>query len=84
MSAGGRSPATRSPLGRDRTLRGGQRSIGDRSQRRTPVLLVECVRVGSRRQAPKRKDHVSILWIIIIVILVLAVLGYFGRGRFSR
>jgi len=24
----------------------------------------------------------SILWIIIIVILVLALLGYFGRGRF--
>jgi hypothetical protein len=27
---------------------------------------------------------VSILWIILIVILVLAVLGYFSRGRFSR
>jgi flagellar basal body-associated protein FliL len=25
---------------------------------------------------------VSLLWIIIIVLLVLAVLGYFGRGRF--
>ena len=25
----------------------------------------------------------SILWIIIIVVLVLVVLGYFGRGRFS-
>jgi len=25
---------------------------------------------------------VSILWIIIIVVLVLAVLGFFGRGRF--
>jgi hypothetical protein len=24
------------------------------------------------------------LWIVIIVIVVLAVLGYFGRGRFSR
>jgi len=24
----------------------------------------------------------SILWIIIIVVLVLALLGYFGRGRF--
>ena len=32
----------------------------------------------------ERGDHVSILWIIIIVIVVLAVLGYFGRGRFSR
>jgi len=25
---------------------------------------------------------VSILWIILIVILVLALLGFFGRGRF--
>jgi len=24
----------------------------------------------------------SLLWIIIIVIIVLALLGYFGRGRF--
>jgi len=24
----------------------------------------------------------SILWIVIIVVLVLAVLGFFGRGRF--
>lgn len=28
--------------------------------------------------------HVSILWIIIIVIIVLAILGFFGRGRFTR
>jgi hypothetical protein len=26
--------------------------------------------------------HMSILWIILIVILVLALLGFFGRGRF--
>jgi Ni,Fe-hydrogenase I cytochrome b subunit len=32
-----------------------------------------------------RKDHVPTwLWIVIIVIVVLAVLGYFGRGRFTR
>jgi hypothetical protein len=32
-----------------------------------------------------RKDHVPTwLWIVIIVVVVLAVLGYFGRGRFSR
>jgi hypothetical protein len=24
------------------------------------------------------------LWIVIIVVLILALLGYFGRGRFSR
>jgi len=27
---------------------------------------------------------VSILWIIVIVVVVLALLGFFGRGRFSR
>jgi hypothetical protein len=25
---------------------------------------------------------VSILWIVLIVLLILALLGYFGRGRF--
>jgi hypothetical protein len=33
---------------------------------------------------PQRKDHVSWLWILIIVVLVLLVLGFFGRGRYSR
>jgi hypothetical protein len=27
--------------------------------------------------------HMSILWIVLIVILVLALLGFFGRGRRS-
>jgi flagellar basal body-associated protein FliL len=27
-------------------------------------------------------QHMSILWIILIVILVLALLGFFGRGRY--
>jgi flagellar basal body-associated protein FliL len=27
-------------------------------------------------------QQMSILWIILIVILVLALLGFFGRGRF--
>jgi len=26
----------------------------------------------------------SLLWIIVIVVLVLALLGFFGRGRMSR
>jgi hypothetical protein len=38
----------------------------------------------SRVGEPLRRDHVSILWIIIIVIVVLAILGFFSRGRFSR
>ena len=33
---------------------------------------------------PDGRDHVSILWIIIIVVLVLLILGFFGRGRFGR
>ena len=33
----------------------------------------------------QRKDYVPTwLWIVIIVIVVLAILGFFGRGRFSR
>jgi flagellar basal body-associated protein FliL len=34
---------------------------------------------------PHRKDGgcMSILWIVLIVILVLALLGFFGRGRRS-
>jgi flagellar basal body-associated protein FliL len=30
----------------------------------------------------RREVEMSILWIIIIVVLVLALLGYFGRGRY--
>jgi flagellar basal body-associated protein FliL len=30
----------------------------------------------------RREATMSILWIILIVILVLALLGFFGRGRF--
>jgi flagellar basal body-associated protein FliL len=30
-----------------------------------------------------RKSNVSILWIVLIVVLVLALLGFFGRGRRS-
>jgi hypothetical protein len=26
----------------------------------------------------------NLLWIIVVVIVVLALLGYFGRGRFRR
>jgi hypothetical protein len=41
---------------------------------------------GSRRQAlydqtTPKENSMSILWIILIVVLVLAVLGFFGRGR---
>jgi hypothetical protein len=38
-----------------------------------------------RLENRERKDYVPTwLWIVIIVIVVLAILGYFGRGRFSR
>jgi flagellar basal body-associated protein FliL len=41
------------------------------------------LRRGRRRPlTPTEGEHVSILWIVLIVILVLLVLGFFGRGRF--
>jgi hypothetical protein len=36
------------------------------------------------RSAANERDHMTVFWIIVIVIAVLAILGYFGRGRFSR
>ena len=34
------------------------------------------------RPTHRRNTQVDLLWIIIIVLIFLAVLGYFGRGRF--
>jgi flagellar basal body-associated protein FliL len=34
------------------------------------------------RTRPKEEGAVSILWIILIVVLVLVLLGFVGRGRF--
>lgn len=31
-----------------------------------------------------RESVVDLIWIIVIVLVVLALLGYFGRGRFRR
>jgi flagellar basal body-associated protein FliL len=31
--------------------------------------------------AHRRKGDMNILWIILIIILILALLGFFGRGR---
>jgi hypothetical protein len=41
---------------------------------------------GSVSAAPKeRTDHMpNWLWVVIIVVVVLFVLGFFGRGRYSR
>ncbi len=36
----------------------------------------------SQRQGHERSTEMSLLWIILIVVLVLALLGFFGRGRF--
>jgi hypothetical protein len=40
----------------------------------------------SHQQAPEshERGEVSILWIILVVAVVLALLGYFGRGRGRR
>jgi flagellar basal body-associated protein FliL len=32
--------------------------------------------------ASRKEQRMSLLWIILIVVLVLALLGFFGRGRF--
>lgn len=38
------------------------------------------LRSFSFRKRPKGTDTVGILWIILIVVLVLALLGFFSRG----
>jgi hypothetical protein len=32
----------------------------------------------------KESEMPDLIWIIVIVLIVLALLGYFGRGRFRR
>jgi flagellar basal body-associated protein FliL len=34
-----------------------------------------------RKRRPKEVTALSILWIILIIVLVLALLGFFSRGR---
>jgi hypothetical protein len=36
---------------------------------------------GRKRLEPTEGASVSLLWIILIIVLVLALLGFFGRGR---
>jgi hypothetical protein len=45
-------------------------------------LSTETIEAG-RQRMPRREasNRMSILWIILIVILVLALLGFFSRGR---
>jgi len=37
--------------------------------------------LSQRQINDERGDNLSILWIILIVVLVLALLGFFSRGR---
>ena len=37
---------------------------------------------GSSSDGSRKEHRMSLLWIILIVVLVLALLGFFGRGRF--
>jgi len=49
--------------------------------------LGSCDTVTSRsvsRRRGKEEIQMTLLWIIIVVAVLLAVFGYFGRGRFSR
>ena len=44
-------------------------------------FFVVCLRRSTSRSTPKGGiERMSILWIILIVILVLALLGFFSRG----
>jgi flagellar basal body-associated protein FliL len=36
---------------------------------------------GTRRTQPEGGEMSNILWIVLIVVIVLALLGFFGRGR---
>jgi flagellar basal body-associated protein FliL len=49
----------------------------------SPVSPEAAVAFFCRKARSKKGTRMSILWIILIVILVLALLGYFGRGRRS-
>jgi hypothetical protein len=42
------------------------------------------VRAPESARLLTKGSPVSWIWIVIIIIVVLAILGYFGRGRFSR
>jgi hypothetical protein len=45
------------------------------------VLNGETQQVDYDTREGRRQNRMSILWIILIVILVLALLGFFSRGR---
>ena len=38
--------------------------------------------LSNNRRRDAKEHRMSLLWIILIVVLVLALLGFFGRGRF--
>jgi flagellar basal body-associated protein FliL len=39
---------------------------------------------GSDRYREGREKMGNLIWIIVVVLVVLALLGYFGRGRLRR
>ena len=49
-------------------------TLKQRARNRSSGFLVEVP------QLPKKEAHVSILWIVLIVVLVLALLGFVGRA----
>jgi hypothetical protein len=51
---------------------------------RCAMLRVREQSTYSARPAAHERNRMTVLWIVVIVIVVLAILGYFGRGRFSR
>jgi hypothetical protein len=45
------------------------------------TAVLRCTSEPASTQATRKGGCVSLLWIILIVILVLALLGFFSRGR---
>jgi cobalamin biosynthesis Mg chelatase CobN len=42
------------------------------------------LRATSRQRITRESGMPDLIWIIVIVLVVLLLLGYFGRGRFGR
>jgi flagellar basal body-associated protein FliL len=49
----------------------------------TPPMRTDRLEQGDRMPKGERSTS-NLIWIIIVVLVVLFVLGYFGRGRFGR
>jgi hypothetical protein len=47
-----------------------------------PMYSVRLATLRPKLNGDRRESDVDLIWIVVIVLVVLALLGYFGRGRF--